>query len=364
MSWQWLLAVGVAWGCSCLPQRQVCEVYAETPVVFRGTVLRQRDGVYVVQVEERFKGVGAGDAEVIVDPGVMGPFKTSHAVGGEYLFLASGRMPKLVTGMSSGTLAVSEAAADLAWLRGEKKTRVYGRVVQTEPSYRLRDDALGLAGARVTLRDGGRTRVVESGADGVFSFDGVEPGDYGLTAVRYGWRAAGAERVGVAAGGCAYRKLFAGTSGEMSGVVLRHDGVPARGVLVELVPVGAKASVVSVRTDESGRFGLAGVPVGEFYLGVNLRRAMRAEAPWAPRYFPGADTEMGARVFRTRPNEGAHGLQLMLPPPMPVRTVRVRVLWADGKAADRVYVEAVPVGVESEYAEGAWVERGAWWRCG
>jgi hypothetical protein len=54
----------------------------------------------------------------------------------------------------------------------------------------------------------------------------------------------------------------------------------------------------------------------------------------------------------------------MLPPPMPVRTVRVRVLWADGKAADRVYVEAVPVGVESEYAEGAWVERGAWWRCG
>jgi hypothetical protein len=144
----------------------------------------------------------------------------------------------------------------------------------------------------------------------------------------------------------------------MTGVVLRHDGVPARGVAVELLRLGANAHTLSARTDDAGRFALEGVPVGEFVLGVNLRNPMTAGAPWPARYFPGVDSEAGARVFRTRPNEGIHGLQFILPPPLPVRTVRARAVWADGTAADGVGISAEPVGVASGYDVGSWVPRG------
>ena len=388
MGWVTLVVfgMGVAWGCSCGPQRPVCELFGDAQALFRGTVIDFHDGAggtlaaYLVRVEEGFKGLAAGQAEVFVDPGFMSSCRATYQVGKEYLFLSHGpgnvmmasvrptrypakwrgreRAPIVMSGMCEGTLAAAEAGADLAWLRGEKKTRVYGRVVQTEPSWRLRDEATPLAGARVTLRDGVTERAVNSGEDGGFSFDGIRPGEYALTASRYGWWPVVANGVEVAAGGCAYRALYSRTAGEMTGVVLRHDGVPARGVAVDLVRVGAKAQTLSVRTDDAGRFGLGGVPVGEFYLGVNLRSPMTAEAPWPAQYFPGVDSEEGARVFRTRPNEGIHGLQLILPPPMPVRTVRVRVVWADGKAADGVGISAEPVGVAPAYDVGSWVERG------
>jgi hypothetical protein len=388
MGWVTLVVfgIGVAWGCSCGPQRPICELFGDARTVFRGTVVDYHDGAdgtlaaYLVRVEEPFKGLAAGQAEVFVDSGFLLPCRATYQVGKAYLFISHGpgnlmmasvrptrypakwrgreRVPILMSGMCEGTLAAAEAGADLAWLRGEKKTRVYGRVVQTEPSWRLRDEATPLAGARVTLRDGATERAVNSGEDGGFSFDGIRPGEYTLTASRYGWWPVVANGVEVAAGGCAYRALYSRTAGEMTGVVLRHDGVPARGVAVELLRLGANAHTLSARTDDAGRFALEGVPVGEFVLGVNLRNPMTAGAPWPARYFPGVDSEAGARVFRTRPNEGIHGLQFILPPPLPVRTVRARAVWADGTAADGVGISAEPVGVASGYDVGSWVPRG------
>jgi hypothetical protein len=304
--------------------------------VFRGTVVDYHDGAdgtlaaFLVRVEEPFKGLAAGQAEVFVDPGFLSPCRATYQVGKAYLFISHGpgnlmmasvrptrypakwrgreRIPILMSAMCDGSGEVAGAGVDLEWLRGKKESRVYGRVVQTEPGWRFRDEGTGLAGARVTLRDGAMEWVASSQEDGAFSFEGIPVDVYVLTASRYGWRAVVEDGVGVAAGGCAYRALFARTGGEMTGVVLRHDGVPAQGVSVDLVRVGAKAHTLSVRTDASGRFGLEGVPVGEFYLGVNLRSPMTAEAPWPSRYFPGVDSEEGARVFRTRPNEGIHGL--------------------------------------------------------
>ena len=387
---RWLISLGfvtgVAWGCSCGPQRPICELFGDARTVFRGTVVDYHDGAdgtlaaFLVRVEEPFKGSAAGQAEVFVDPGFLSPCRATYQVGKAYLFISHGpgnlmmasvrptrypakwrgreRIPILMSAMCDGSGEVAGAGADLEWLRGKKESRVYGRVVQTEPGWRFRDEGTALAGARVTLRDGVTERAVNSGEDGGFSFDGIRPGEYTLTASRYGWWPVVANGVDVTAGGCAHRALYARTDGEMTGVVLRHDGVPARGVSVDLVRMGAKAHTLSARTDEAGRFGLEGVPVGAFYLGVNLRSPMTAEAPWPARYFPGVDSEAGARVFRTRPNEGIHGLQLILPPPMPVRTVRARAVWADGTAADGVGISAEPLDVATAYDVGSWVERG------
>lgn len=388
MGWVTLVVfgIGVAWGCSCGPQRPICELFGDARTVFRGTVVDYHDGAdgtlaaYLVRVEEPFKGLAAGQAEVFVDAGFMAPCPRTYQVGMEYVFVSHGpgnvmmasvrptrypgkwrgreRIPILMSAMCDGSGEVAGAGADLEWLRGKKESRVYGRVVQTEPGWRFRDEGTALAGARVTLRDGAMEWVASSQEDGAFSFEGIPAGVYVLTASRYGWRTVVEDGVGVAAGGCAYRALFARTGGGMAGTVLRHDGVPARGVTVELLRVGAKAHTLSARTDDAGRFALEGVPVGEFVLGVNLRNPMSAAAPWPARYFPGVDSEAGARVFRTRPNEGIHGLQFILPPPLPVRTVRARAVWADGTAADGVGISAEPMGVAGAYDVGSSVSPG------
>lgn len=243
MGWVTLVVfgIGVAWGCSCGPQRPICELFGDARTVFRGTVVDYHDGAdgtlaaYLVRVEEPFKGLAAGQAEVFVDAGFMAPCPRTYQVGMEYVFVSHGpgnvmmasvrptrypgkwrgreRIPILMSAMCDGSGEVAGAGADLEWLRGKKESRVYGRVVQTEPGWRFRDEGTALAGARVTLRDGAMEWVASSQEDGAFSFEGIPAGVYVLTASRYGWRTVVEDGVGVAAGGCAYRALFARTGG-------------------------------------------------------------------------------------------------------------------------------------------------------
>mgnify|MGYP003352003781 CR=1 FL=1 len=132
--------------------------------------------------------------------------------------------------------------------------------------------------------------------------------------------------------------LRVGVHGSMQGVVLRHDGTPARRVTLQLVRVRPDRSLaddVSVwgETDESGSFLLRDVPAGEVVFGVNIRRAPTADLPWPGTFYPGVGAFAAARIFPLRPNENVTEMQLLLPPPLAVRTAHVRVLWANGRPA-------------------------------
>jgi hypothetical protein len=183
--------------------------------------------------------------------------------------------------------------------------------------------------------------------EGEFSFDGIEAGAYALTAERFPWTGAAAPSFDVPVGGCAERMLRVGVHGSMQGVVLRHDGTPARRVTLELVRVRADRSLAEAasvwgESDESGSFLLRDVPAGEFVLGVNIVRAPTAEAPWLATFYPGVGGFAEARVFPLRPNENVTGMQLLLLPPLAVRTVHLRVLWANGKQANGARVVLYP----------------------
>jgi hypothetical protein len=345
--------------------------------VFRGKVIDYHDGAggtlsaYLVRVDESFKGVPAGHAEVFVDPGVLGPCSTTYQLGEQHLFFATGpgnlmalslgptryplkwrgkeQAPILMAAACSHSRLASQAAEDLQWLRGGRKTEVYGRVVQTDPEWRSLVEAVPLAGAQVSLRSAEVTRIATSAVDGSFSFPGVNPGEYSLIALRYPGRVATVEGVSVVAGECAERTLFAAPGGRMEGLVLRHDGVPARNVKVELVRIGAKSYSLWAPTDQAGRFAMDDVPAGEFEIGVNLRTPISVDAPWPATRLP---------AFRTQPKVAIRGLLLILPPPMPTRTVQARVLWSDGATPKTLRIQAEPLGDAAIGESVAWFESG------
>ena len=119
--WRWLLAAGVAWGCTCSAPLPPCELFGRAGAVFSGVVLdTNEDGrggfskttLYLVRVEEGFHGLAPEQKEVFVDPGSFTSCYTYFEVGKKYLFYAgpgavasvsfTGRRGEAVGGLCTG----------------------------------------------------------------------------------------------------------------------------------------------------------------------------------------------------------------------------------------------------------------------
>lgn len=383
-----LLTSGLLWGCSCGDDAPACERFPRARAVFAGTVLQGNDDgsgtfrqgtLYLVRVEEAFKGLTPDQKEVFVDPGSYTSCYTEYEIGKTYLFYTGGSAvattvvqregdPKpwpaewvhkrnlKVYGawMCSGSKELERAGADLAWirraLREKQATRVFGATYQIYSStetYFNTGSNVPLEGATVRLSGGGMERSMQSGLDGAFEFSGIAPGEYRLWAEREPWKESYRQTIMVGPGGCVQRALRLEPAGTISGVVKGADGRPAKDVRVELVrflPDGKLPKQYSERadTDAAGRFLMEGVPAGKFVLGVNLTRYTSAEEPWPPTYYPGRRRLAEAKVLDLQPNGNSAGLELPLPAALPTRTVRFRVLWADGAAAEGGRVWALP----------------------
>ena len=142
-----------------------------------------------------------------------------------------------------------------AWLLANSATLEYAQV---QPIERLR--------AYVADSAAKPAAAVSSGADGRFALEGLAVGLYEVTAVGTAGGAAHLQaripadgaRVGLSL------QLFGG--GEtLRGRVLRADGTPWRGLVATppaSSPTPRAAAAVQTRTDDQGRFVLAGLPVG------------------------------------------------------------------------------------------------------
>ena len=176
--WRWLLAAGVVWGCTCSAPLPPCELFDRSRAVFSGVVLdTNEDGrggfskttLYLVRVEEGFRGLAPEQKEVFVDPGSFTSCYTYFEVGKKYLFYAgpgaiasvsfTGRRGEAVAfpsqwqekkdlkvysvPMCSGSKDWHDAQEDVDWirsrLRGETSTRVFGQAVQRISEFRRGD---------------------------------------------------------------------------------------------------------------------------------------------------------------------------------------------------------------------------------
>jgi hypothetical protein len=356
-----IVFAGVAFGCSCADDAPACERFPKAPVVFTGKVVWGNDDgsgkftqatLYRVRVEEAFRGLGAEEREVLIDPGSYTSCYREYSVGESYLFYAgakanvaattvmrgSGPAKVLPAGIEklnvygsaicSGSKLLAKAGGDVAWirssLRGESKTRVYGAAYQHRLFQEADPGDVPLEGAKVVLTDGLQSVSVETGPDGGFSFEGVAQGRYRLSATRAPWTPSMSESINVASGACVERVLKLGAKAAVSGVV-RGAGTD---VVVELVRVlrdGGLAKLASIwtYTDAEGKFRMEDLPAGRFVVGVNVASPMTADRPYGMSRYPA--------VLKLEPNGVVSGLEFDLQEARPVRTVRVRVFWGDGR---------------------------------
>lgn len=191
--------------CTCMsPKRPACEVWWQTAAIFVGrvtdieTVAEELEGgdeklskVVTLRIQERLQGLER-QREVEVRTGAGGgdcgfDFQRNEV----YLVYAnqSARTGRLETGICSRTALVTEAEADLAYLRSrddaEPVISLYGMVYRERQSVPFGERVDGpldpggpLAEVGVILDGEDTTRTTVSDSEGWYEFEGIEPGRY------------------------------------------------------------------------------------------------------------------------------------------------------------------------------------------
>jgi hypothetical protein len=330
--------------CSCAPivSAPACQLVGSSPIVFLGTVGELEGDVYRFRVDRAYKGLADGVKEILIDPDNATSCRAEYRVGKEYLMFAT---QSHGAGECSGSRPVEWAAKDIEFLdyfaRGQTITRVYGKTLQWVDGFgRTREEEQAPAvGALVRLQSKDKSWESVSGPDGNYSFDGLEPGQYTITATSgavYGLLRRSHE-VDVTRGGCSENFIELRTRTEVSGVVLDSRGAAASKMQVELRRRNSDGrwsgtSRFWTYSDQTGRFKFEDIPTGDYLLGHEIatgRPGINSAVPTA--YYPGVADEKDAIVVHLEPNQKVQDLKLRLPRPHTPRPITVVVIGADGK---------------------------------
>ncbi len=243
-------------------------------------------------VEQAFRGVTPGSTVYLSPPNLP----TVTVTGRRYLVYGSfnfGDVSDVVTALR--LTPVEEATNDLSFLSNRDVLssttgRVYGAAVQG--SRFAGSPRRPLAGVSVRFRSEDWLTETVTDAEGRYDVPALPEGFVRIEPMLPDrlatWEAGSIE---VRAGGCTPHHIIAEWNGRIRGRVLRPDQRPLTG-MVDLVPVDPRREDFerdgrSVRANKNGEYEFAGVPPGEYRVGVNLRRPPDAGGPFAATYFAG-----------------------------------------------------------------------------
>ena len=356
-------------GCSCMPERPVCEAFGGASAVFVGRIVgsaerkvyedRERGekitydvGTIYFAVEEAFSGV-QGKRRVEIHSGTGGGDCGYWFRRGERYLIYAGSDEKgvLHTNICTRTRPLEDAAEDLTYLRQLPPVgtgaRIYGQVGRP-PDYRLdkeKQKIEGLAGIKVTVRGaGGQRYELVTDTEGRYELAGLKPGEYEVQAalpdyyVKDDYYAA--RKLSIYDRGCASADFAAISNGRISGRIMDIEGLPVKKAKLVLLTADAQGTL-SMRDeagmdyvdDQQGRFEIGQVAPGEYVLGMNLTFAPDAESPYPPTYYPGVTERAEATTIKVGLGEHVKDLVLRLPPKLVERTVQGVVVWPDGSPA-------------------------------
>jgi len=359
------MATGLVWGCECksLTMAPACEKIGTMDVVFVGTAksltsykpawARVRQSAYRFAVERSYRGLRLGTAEVLVDPDNSTSCGTRFELGVRYLVYASrreGEADVVFTSVCHGSHEAARAAGELRFLeafrRGETTTAVYGRVLQNvDYSERRRGESgAEVVGAEVTLQGKRGVLIQTTDRDGAFRFDGIPAGRWTISAkLRPFVPDPGTAQVDVVEGGCV--EVFPQLSGraEFTGVLRNEKGEPAKRMRVQLLRRGsrgewARAIEYWQDTDAWGRFRYTNLPSGEYLFGYEIEREDLNDSAYRTQYYPDAVGRATAKVIHLAPGEKKR-LEMQLAAPRTPRSIRVEVVWPDGRPASNHFLQ-------------------------
>ncbi len=363
---------GQVLGCECAPLPPPCAEYSATPIIFLGTVTEaiQTENGWVklgrVQIDKAYKGISE-QTVVLYDSGMCdGP---TLQVGEQYLMYTHdegvGYLPSRGCTRSRSVKYADEDLAFLNSLGAAAPTgTISGQVTKSTGNLAVTGEPLAGATVGIVNAEGKATTTTDS--NGRYSFFGLQPGAYSVTATKAGFTATESEDESIAtveARGCAVLDLALNKNwlGTIRGRVTRSDGSPVQaGLRLDLVRVEGKGSEQksalligsTVKTDENGEYSFAGVAPGVYKIVLNLYRVPTAEDPHLARYWPRADREAGASAVEITESVNSQQCDFQLPPALQSKRVEFVVLMPDGTPAKNVRVN---IGTKMD-GSFAWVE--------
>jgi hypothetical protein len=361
-----------AFGCSCAPPPPPCQAVGQSGLVFLGTVteVSARPGSFKtarMNVDRAFKGSLNKTVELFDDGMCDGP---TLEVGKQYLMYTS-RVPGSGAVPARGctrSRAIEYADEDLEFLRqysaGKVTTHIDGtvRYRPDEPD----DSKLGEAGrtpmkdVRVTLSGPGKTYRAVTNSVGGYSFSDIPPGQYEIDAEMPGFRLNWAPDVILAANGCVSADMLMKADRRVMGTVRDVAGAPVSGTLVEMISTNDRLKrweqpVLLGESDENGRYVIDGIPLGEYYLGVNIVSTPTMDHPYPSTYYPATpDKRLAMRVSVLGPS--IQEFDLRLPETLPIITIRGLIHTADGmppRPDDHAQVRIKEPGLYGQIEKGA-----------
>jgi Carboxypeptidase regulatory-like domain len=353
-----LVALPSLIACSCGPKPPPCQAYWESPMVFLGTVIdivHMPDGHVGwspsrarMRVDRVYKGVSEPTLTLYDDGMCDGP---KLEVGEQYLMYTrrdeNGEIPARGCTRSRH---VKFAEEDLKYLEGLSNapptSRVYGRVASWPEGP---GDKVPLPGATVTLVGPNETLTANADDRGQYSFDGLGPGKYSVSAKQpgfdmplrdYGLFSADVVARGSAAIDVTLNKHWPGV---IAGRLFRPDGTRApAGIDLNLLRLEDEEYRLVIPaealTDEHGEYAFRSVRPGRYKIVLHWCCYPTRQAPYAPIYWPAAVSEEGGSdiVVGMEPDAKRHDFQL--PTEVKRRTMSGLVLLPDGKPAPGVEV--------------------------
>ncbi len=182
-----------------------------------------------------------------------------------------------------------------------------------------------------------RTRTVVTDDDGVFSADGLSPGQYRVSAscaglVTMAW---GARRYGQPGSVIALSekqhlsdlRIVLPRGAAISGIITNTSGEPAANVTVVAMRAGVQdgerqlvaassardaGATISSRTDERGEYRLHGLPEGGYGIVAIARSSVESGAAFSEVYYPGTPERARAGRVNVRPGEERAAINIAL----------------------------------------------------
>ena len=376
-----LLIVGLcgvdARACQCAGEGAPCQQYWEASAVFIGTVIESRlvlvkigefeheQRAVRISIDEAFRGVEGAEVEVLTGLGDADcgfGFRRTQ----QYLVYAfrSQTDQKLHTSICTRTRALSEAAKDLAYIRGLSKAKpggtISGEVIRARRNETGGSDGEPLASVKVTI-DGPQKAEAVTNAKGEFNIEGIQPGEYTVVPAAPKGLATRGEvtKVMVADRGCAVVYLWFESNARITGRVINSQGLPvakAEIVLIQANKERYNGYVDYAYADENGAYSLKLIPTGRYVLEIRYDGLTSQNRPFPKMYYPGTPYKAQARVFAIEEGQTID-LDIQVPPLPTESEIRGQVVWPDGKLAANAKVNygadavsyTVPVDEEGRF---------------
>jgi hypothetical protein len=363
------------YACTCLNPNPICMAYWESPVIFRGRVVRITD--VPDEPKQTVKNLD-GTTSTIIGPGTLNvrfqvievfrgtiswheiivrtsdqlsacgfPFET----GREYVVFtyADRKTRKLWTNrcMHTHELEPGKADADLTWMRAlptaPAGATIFGSV------FLFRDRQAMPVAAKIRIR-GPESREIASDNAGHFSFSGLEPGAYTVSAtVRSQYLTGKARTITVPNKGCAQEDWTVFYNSKIGGQVTDSAGRAMPGISLGLAEHGVAgptewvSSVDFAETDRQGRYSFKSAPPGDYLVIVNPF-GPSPRRPYPRIFYPDVQSSAEAKAIHLGPSATVENVDLRLPNAWKRVAVHARVLLPDGSPAAGAEVSAYDIG--------------------